>query len=343
MGYNFQLPLITDLTIDQQAVLNEPQAIAVSGGPGTGKSVVGLWRHIRNYDTGMRKSLLLTYTKSLERFLAETCRTKNAVASNNVNRTYWWKQHLARPGYDEIIVDEAQDVSLDTYDFLKRYASAVSYTTDDNQILFPENCSYSRDLQNKFRNRSFTLSTNFRNTRQITRFVRSIQPDKVIQDGLSNGPVPQLIHLGNDTGKQLNAILEIISTYSDPSHNIAILDPFTTNVNNFYNKLTANGIRCTKYVNEQEQLHSIERVHVTTFKSCKGLEFNTVIVPNMHSYNFWLDQHGHLVSEKDIYVVLTRSKNNVFLMNNSHPYYQDENLEFLEMAIERGTIEEESF
>ena len=60
-------------------------------------------------------------------------------------------------------------------------------------------------------------------------------------------------------------------------------------------------------------------------------------------YNFWLDKHGHLVSEKDIYVVLTRSKNNVFLMNNSHPYYQDENLEFLEMAIDRGTIEEETF
>ena len=30
-------------------------------------------------------------------------------------------------------------------------------------------------------------------------------------------------------------------------------------------------------------------------------------------------------------------------MNNSHPYYQDENLEFLEMAIDRGTIEEETF
>ena len=107
----------------------------------------------------------------------------------------------------------------------------------------------------------------------------------MIQDGLSNGPVPQLIHLGNDTAKQMNAILEIISTYSDPSHNIAILDPFTNNVNNFFNKLTANGIRCTKFVSEQEQLNSIERVHVTTFKSCKGLEFNTVIVPNMHSYN----------------------------------------------------------
>lgn len=343
MAYNFQLPLITDLTIDQQAVLNEPSAIAVSGGPGTGKSVVGLWRHIRNYDTGKRKSLLLTYTKSLERFLAETCKTKNAAASNNVNRTYWWKEHLASTGYDEIIVDEAQDVSLATYDFLKRYASSISYTTDDNQILYPENCSYASDLQNKFRNRSFTLSTNFRNTSQITRFVRSIQPDKVIQDGIKTGPIPQLIHIGNDEDKQLGAILDIISTYSDPSHNIAILDPFTSKVNSIYDKLKSKGINCTKFVNEQDQLNSIERVHVTTFKSCKGLEFNTVIVPNMHSYNFWLNQHSDIVSEKDIYVVLTRSRNNVFLMNNSHPYYEDQNLQFLQLAINRGTLEEEEF
>ena len=66
MAYFFKLPSITDLTIGQQSALNEPKAIAISGGPGTGKSVVSLWRHIRNYGTGTKKSLLLTYTKTLE-------------------------------------------------------------------------------------------------------------------------------------------------------------------------------------------------------------------------------------------------------------------------------------
>jgi predicted ribonuclease YlaK len=45
MSYFFELPLITDLTEDQQMALDELKSIAISGGAGTGKTVVSLWRH----------------------------------------------------------------------------------------------------------------------------------------------------------------------------------------------------------------------------------------------------------------------------------------------------------
>ena len=109
MAYFFELPKINDLTIGQQAALNEPNAIAISGGPGTGKSVVALWRHIRNYGTGSKRSLLLTYTKTLETYLAASATSENMDAGNAVDRTYWWTTHHGED-YDEIIVDEAQDV-----------------------------------------------------------------------------------------------------------------------------------------------------------------------------------------------------------------------------------------
>ena len=125
MGYNFQLPLFTDLTADQRTVLNHPDAVAVSGGPGTGKSVIGLWKHIRNYDTGNARSLLLTYTVSLERFLTETCKIENSEAGNNVSRTYLWTSGNNQSNYDEIIVDEAQDVEASKYDVLRRFAKMV--------------------------------------------------------------------------------------------------------------------------------------------------------------------------------------------------------------------------
>lgn len=67
-GYYFNLPPITALTRAQQAALNETEQIALSGGPGTGKSVVSMWRHISNYRQGNR-SLLLTYTTTLKRYL----------------------------------------------------------------------------------------------------------------------------------------------------------------------------------------------------------------------------------------------------------------------------------
>ncbi|WP_194850144.1 DNA/RNA helicase domain-containing protein [Nonlabens antarcticus] len=343
MAYNFQLPIITDLTGDQQSVLNYPGAVAVSGGPGTGKSVIGLWRHIRNYDTGSKKSLLLTYTVSLERFLTETCRTLNNNAAQNVNRTFRFTTGNGQQHYDEIIVDEAQDVNLEKYNIIRRFSKSVSYTTDDNQILYPNQCTRSEQLREIFNNQEYTLHTNFRNTREITRFVRSLFPDHMIQDGNSTGPIPQLIHLDNDEDDQIQAIIDIINTYPDATHNIAILDPFQGSVRSLHSKLSDKGINCSFYVNEEEELTSIERVHVTTFKSCKGLEFNTIIVPNFSSYTWWLRERPNIVTENDIYVVLTRSKNNVFLLDRSYSNYRESNMRPLATSLSRGTLEEEDY
>lgn len=53
--YYFNLPTIPALTISQQAALDESGQISISGGPGTGKSVVSLWRHIRNFQSTPQK------------------------------------------------------------------------------------------------------------------------------------------------------------------------------------------------------------------------------------------------------------------------------------------------
>ena len=76
MPYYFRLPNIDDLTLSQQAALNETEQIALSGGPGTGKSVVSLYRHLANHGNGSR-SLLITYTTTLARYLSEGCRLRN--------------------------------------------------------------------------------------------------------------------------------------------------------------------------------------------------------------------------------------------------------------------------
>ena len=137
MSYNFKLPIIDDLTADQQLAIDETAPLALSGGPGTGKSVVCLWRHIRNYETGTKKSLLLTYTKSLEHYLKVAVDSVNESghdASINIDRTYWWLTHN-RTSYDEIIVDEAHDVSIEKIKDLIIYSDRVSYAADENQSL----------------------------------------------------------------------------------------------------------------------------------------------------------------------------------------------------------------
>lgn len=114
-GYYFKLPPITDLTIAQQAALNETEQIALSGGPGTGKSVVSMWRHISNHQQG-RNSLLLTFTTTLKRYLEACCRGgNNATAAQQVGTSCKNKYLTQTRRFSEIIIDEAQDLEPDFF------------------------------------------------------------------------------------------------------------------------------------------------------------------------------------------------------------------------------------
>lgn len=338
MAYYFRLPVITDLTIEQQAVLGETGAIAVTGGPGTGKSVVALWRHIQNYGMQRRKSLLLTYTKSLESYLSSSATSENLNAGANVDRTLWWTTTEAKSGYSEIIIDEAQDVNTNIYEKIKRLTSLVSYSADDNQILYPKSSTSEKKLFQLFNsNKAYTLRENYRNTKQIVKFVKSMFPNSLISDGKMDGPVPKLICAGNIGGVQAKVIKDVLDTFYSTTHNIAILFPLKNHVDFWFTELTTSGYKCSKYTNNEEEVGVIENIHVTTFKSSKGLEFDTVIIPNFHQYKTFIDAF-EVVEENDFYVVFTRARRNLILIDNGVKLSSVTNVPFLQLQIERGII-----
>ncbi len=142
MAYHFILPPVTDLTINQQSVLNEPKFVKISGAPGTGKSVVALWRFLQKLGLN-KKILLLTYTKSLEAYFKGAAKNISENAPQHINRTLWWTFHLAskqkKNNYDEIIIDEAQDVEIQKYKTIKNYTKGISYGFDLKQSLYFNN------------------------------------------------------------------------------------------------------------------------------------------------------------------------------------------------------------
>ena len=93
--YYFSLPPEGDLTIDQRSALNEPNPIALSGGPGTGKSVVSLYRHL-NLNKNGTSCQLLTYTTTLATYLKSCASNINNVAGNNIKSSYRWMQNPSK-------------------------------------------------------------------------------------------------------------------------------------------------------------------------------------------------------------------------------------------------------
>lgn len=339
MPYYFNLPLITELTPDQQRAIDETSPLALSGGPGTGKSVVSLWRHIRNHSTGLKNSLLLTYTKTLEHYLRASANTQNEDARNNMDRIFWWLSHNATD-YEEIIIDEAQDISRLRFERFFDYTTNISYGADQRQSIYLSQDELN-ELSNWFNtdqrfqnNVPVTLSRNFRNSKEILLFTRSVFPNFMIPQNTINGarttglkPIMKL-DIGWGIDGQVDEIIDIITDFQSDTHNIAVLVPTQNMVESYYNairgKLAAN-IALTKFRAEDDNFEGLSGIHVTPFKSSKGTEFDTVIIPEFDRYT-WFMQNGHTVKENDYYVAFTRTKLNLFLLcRNGFPNIGDIN------------------
>ena len=331
MAYYFNLPIINDLTADQQAALDETESIALAGGPGTGKSVVCLWRHIRNYATNTKKSLLLTYTKTLEHYLKQSAASQSIESSLNVNRTLLWASHSnIQKSYDEIIIDEGQDVSIDLYCTIKKFSNNVSYGADDAQSLYADGCT-PEQLANLFpTNAEYTMYKNFRNSKEILEFTRSVFPNILIpQESINKakqtGLKPIMKITGRDSDSELESIMSIINDFKGDTHNIGILVPSQKDVTKYFDlikdQLSA-PIQCTKFEAEMGVFQGLSGIHITTFKSSKGTEFDTVIIPNFDRFD-WLIANTTIITEKDYYVAFTRTKTNLFLICRNNPHKGD--------------------
>lgn len=337
-GYYFNLPQITDLTIPQQAALDDSEQIALSGGPGTGKSVVSLWRHISNYMSNpAKRSLLLTYTTTLKEYLKACCRSQNEDAAKMVATSMKSLYKIHNYKFAEIIIDEAQDLDEEYYHGI---LSKVSYGADDSQILYPNHCCYKLQLTSIFPdNVEHVLSKNFRSTQRIMKFAKATFPAAVIPreiiDGLASnvGETPVFMVSNGISHERINdkqnkAILEIINTFKSDTHNIAILVPWKSDVQVFENILKGKVDDFSLYYENKERFPNgcatIKNVHITTFKSAKGLEFDTVIIPNFDILKRLpiivqdknTDKEKIICDWQDLYVACTRAKSNLYLISN---------------------------
>ena len=242
------------------------------------------------------------------------------------------KAQLSKAHWGHLIIDEGQDFPPEMYEFLKFFIDrefaekkkpTLTVFADDNQTIHAR-CSMLKEIQFELDaqsrdNRFWRLEKNYRNSRSIAQFARKYQllkrgaaklPDEdssrkpdVIFFPDRNTIAARIANQAKNSRSQIGVISfgskgEVKSAYNElvsACEKVGIKPPqmYTSDSKSIFNDATKIDFKADS---------SITVLHV---KSSKGLEFDNVIVLNMH-----LIQGAHLSEEamKELYVVSSRAR-----------------------------------
>lgn len=310
---------------------NGPNHQIITGVPGSGKTTVTLMRAERLVNEG-KNIKVFTYQNLLLLSL------KNIAAgevSSTMHSFYkWYKttfeylepshtevEMMAKmkdyTSYDEILIDEGQDFEERIYRALLPKCKTMTVGADNAQKIHERGLSSDQiesELEKTKGTNQVRLEYNYRNTFEIYNFSRHFVPfnlrannpltlDK-IPKGAGNTPIVFQTLSETENLQRLRILLEDAG-----NKNTAILCFRQSEVDDYYNKVQKLGFKCSKFHGAHRGNGEIENVLITTYKSAKGLEFQVVILPDMHNAMIDEDQ-----TSEHYYVGCTRAKENLYLI-----------------------------
>jgi DNA helicase IV len=303
-----KLPTYQMLSMEQDKINGLPLDgnWLVTGPPGTGKSVMALYRAqmLKKKKRGVR---MLTWSRLLQMYMA------NAMKELNLSETElstfdkwfldWWRTEYGgsrgmppKAGVD-LLIDEGQDLPNGFYLFAGDTCDHLTVFADENQTITEKQSSI-KDIQRFARIKdSFELRKNYRNTVEIALLARHFYsglptgiPDLPPKE--NTGRKPQLRSVADD---QASALRIARHQRNNPTQQIGVFLPSVSLVKSFAKKLAKAGVdgvqtyfRPPKGPPPTVQFDK-PGVLVTWVKNSKGLEFDTVFIPELNQWKFVID------------------------------------------------------
>lgn len=337
----FYLPIFDALTPQMKNLVNFPltQNFLVVWAPWTGKSVVATHRfqYLKSQD---KKVIFLCYNNLLNQLLKNHCDEKmcrtldsfygHVTYLNNWNQKSEWlmiwdenidivranfTQYVNQQGkFDAIIIDEAQDLSIEIIDAITILSDHLSLFADPNQPLKDPSSDVGQ-IQYLFQDIHLEILTrNYRNTKEIYEFAA-----KQFMNGneLANNPALTLSSVSDISSQPLiiqnvitldQQIIEIQNiVWEYPSNTIGIFVADIEKVENLYQHFQNTTADVTCYHSRNKTFDKHKKRLITTYTSAKGLEFDIVIilVDNM--------KDKEKINQK-LYVLSTRAKKKLYYL-----------------------------
>jgi superfamily I DNA/RNA helicase len=231
----------------------------------------------------------------------------------------------------QLVIDEGQDMPLAFYQALVNLGFENFYVVaDQNQQMHPETCSTRQDIENAFNleaSETPELLINYRNTRRIAQLALHFydgdpaSPPPQLPKAKPKALSPELWHYNVRGGLSLDDLAASILQLSDrdPKKLIGIVTP-NNKVRQKFNDALCNANPVLDHGRPPLGTYAAESdidldfgqggIMVINAHSCKGLEFDTVILAD-------IDEHqpqNRKVLMKRFYVMVTRARDQVILL-----------------------------
>jgi superfamily I DNA/RNA helicase len=346
-----RLPSYQQLSKEQDRINNLPLdgRHLVTGPPGTGKTVMALYRAAM-LKRRRRKARLLMYSRLLSQY------TESAVdeleLDGAVDTFHSWFYGFFRSQYrhpppstepyryawDEVLttifqappragsvpdllVDEGQDLPKEFYTVAHHIAQNIIVFADENQRLMEDNSTIDQIRTYGSLPPPHLLTRNYRNTREIAELAAAFFT------GLSTGipalpdrrgakPVMRAHTSRSDAAKTIE-----IFARNNADLEIGVFTPTKKLQNSFWYHLDGKvGMPVQRYVGGQgsnaEKIRFGEPgVTVVNYASAKGLEFDAVFIPELHELNV---DPGSTDFRMRMYVLISRARDQLFLSYSGH-------------------------
>jgi len=312
------LPNWDDLSEEQKKIVNLPnnRNYLIQGSPGTGKTMMALYRASRLATIENDEILVLVYNRPLMQYMVGLTRNLNTFRNVTINTyhswildfyrrnfrgspvpkvegegnyNYDWKQikedFMGMPkSIGHIVIDEAQDFPIELIEALTMVAEKITCFVDPNQAIEANKTHNVEMLKKICFEPEESLTKNFRNTLQIAKLSEKFWGGKghplAVPNEKKMGDKPHVIRC-SDYDDQTEKIVRIIR--NNEGATIGVLAAFNS-VNNTYRNLVNElegevDIEMYKSLTKNNHLDFTKPgVKVLSYGTMKGLEFDMVIL-----------------------------------------------------------------
>lgn len=336
----FELPNYSSLNPQQIDMINLPinQNFMIKGSPGTGKTVVALYRaaQMRN-----KNVLILVYNRPLMLYLKsaiDELRLKNCT----VNTYHSWITDFYRkcfnrqvpkldryahdwasiltdckylaPVYDHVIIDEAQDFPKELLILLTKISKNITCFIDSNQAIEADKTKVVEAVEYLCMEAPFTLEFNYRNTKEIAAVSKLYwnEEGRFAKARRTGNRLPTMVRC-IDFEDQTESICDIIRNHKDATIGVFVNNKsFNVTYENLSYELDGEvDVEIYKSMGANSNINFNKNgVKILSYGTMKGLEFDVVILAMFDKVKSTGDR---IANQNRAYVATSRARDYLYI------------------------------